>query len=437
MSERATALVLGAGIAGLLTARCLSDHFGRVLVVDADDLPDGPENRRAIPQGHHSHVLLSQGRTLFEALFPGLDAELAALGCEEVDWAGDCVVFSSAGEVPRFPSGLVTRPCTRAQLEWLVRRRVLALPNVTLRSGVQITSLTAQDGRVTGACVEGSTEPLRADFVVDATGRHSHAPQWLEQLGYDRAEETVIDSFLGYATRLYERPAGADGYKGVLINTQPPGNPRAGALWPIENNRWLITLAGTAKAYPPTDEAGFRDFASKLQSPLLAEAIDRAKPIGPIRSYRRTQNQWRRFDRLAQWPERFVVLGDGVCAFNPVYGQGMTVAAMEAGLLSALLRQGSLDGLARQFQRQIVRAIDPAWLVATGEDLRWESTIGGRASVATRLSHWYLGHLMALTPRSQPMVKAFLSVVHMTHAPLSLIRPRIAAPVLTRALFSK
>jgi 2-polyprenyl-6-methoxyphenol hydroxylase-like FAD-dependent oxidoreductase len=435
-----TALVLGAGMAGLLCARTASDHFDRVLVLDADELPDGPEDRRAIPQGHHSHVLLSQGRALFEGFFPGLDAELEALGCENVDWAGDCAVFSSAGKVPRFSSGLVTRPCTRALLEYVVRRRVLALPNVIIRGGTKIAGLMGDGKRVIGALVEGAAEVLKADLIIDATGRHSEAPKWLEQLGCAATQTTVVDSFLGYATRLYQRPADtADlGFKGVLINTRPPEVPGAGALWPIEGNRWLITLAGTARHYPPTDEAGFRAFAASLQSPLLAEAIDRATPLGPIRGYRRTENQWRHFERLDRWPEGFVVVGDGVCAFNPVYGQGMTVAALEARMLGELLQAWpGVCGLARVFQRRIVKAIAPAWLVATGEDLRWKTTVGGEPSAATRFSHWYMSHLMAMTPRSERMVEAFLSVVHMTRTPPSLFHPRIAGPVLAQALWPR
>jgi 2-polyprenyl-6-methoxyphenol hydroxylase-like FAD-dependent oxidoreductase len=429
------ALVIGGGLAGLLCARVLADLFTHVLLVDADALPSQPENRRAIPQGHHSHVLLASGRKLFEQLFPGLDAELEKTGAPLVDWTQDCVIFSSAGQVPRFPSVLVTRACTRAQLEWSVRQRVQKIANVEIRPQTKVEALVAQGSKVTGAKLEDGSS-LSADFIVDASGRHSNAPKWLEALGYASPTQTVVDSFLGYATRLYERPADAPtDFKGILINTRPPENPRAGALWPIEGNRWLITLAGSNRAYPPTDESGFRQFAASMQSPLLVDVIDRARPLTPIQGYRRNENQWRHYESLRRRPERFVVLGDGVCAFNPVYGQGMSVAAMQAQLLGRIVKSSAgLDGVAQAFHRKLPALISPAWMVATGEDARWPSTTGMRVGLVTRFSHWYLGHLMALTPGSPRMVRAFLKVVHMVAGPASLFLPQILFPVLARAL---
>ncbi len=428
------AVVIGAGMAGLAAARVLADRFEKVTIVDGDTFADQPVNRRAVPQGFHSHVLMANGRLIFERLFPGLDAQLDAAGVPLVDWANDCLIYSPAGLVPRFPSRLLTRTCTRPQLEFTVRGRVLQCPNIQLRPASTVSGLLQVEGRVTGVALGAENEPLRADFVVDASGRHSHAPQWLQALGYDAPRESVVNSFLGYATRLYERPSDAPTeWKGVLINTVPPQNPRAAGLWPIEGNRWLVTLAGIAKEYPPTDEAGFADFAGKLQSPIIRELIDRAKPLTPIQGYRRTDNQWRHYENV-RLPKRFAVLGDGVCAFNPIYGQGMTVAAMETEVLERCLQRYTLDEASSRYHRQIPRIIRDAWVVATGEDSRWPSTEGAQRDPISRATHWYISHLMALTGTRPRLVNGFLSVIHMLERPSFLARPMIAGPVLFHAL---
>ena len=433
MNKPSRAVVIGGGLAGLLSARVLADHFERVVLLDGDLFPEGPESRRQVPQDHHSHVLLARGRLLYEQLFPGLDSALEAGGCSLVDWCGDCEVYSSAGLVPRFPSAMLTRPCTRPFLEWHVRRRVAALPNVELRGGVKATGLVGAGARVTA--VTTMAEPVEADWFVDASGRHSQAAKWLEALGFSPPLESVVDSHLGYATRLYARASAPSSWKAVMINTAPPSNPRAGAAWPVEGDRWLVTLAGAAHTYPPTDEAGFRQFAQGLQSPRLLEIIDHARPLTPIQGYRRTENQWRHFEAMPRSPERFVVLGDAVCAFNPIYGQGMSVAGLEAEAMGRLLgRARSLDGVAKRIQRALPKLIEPAWLIATGEDSRWPTTSGASSDALTRFSHWYVSHLMALTPRSPRMVNAFLSVVHLLKSPAALFHPVIAAQVLAHAL---
>ena len=216
-----------------------------------------------------------------------------------------------------------------------------------------------------------------------------------------------------------------------------PTIPRGGVILPIEGDRWLVTLAGAAHHFPPTDEDGFRAFAAALATPALAEAIRDAEPLTPIRGYRRTENRRRHFERMRRWPDRFVVLGDAVCAFNPVYGQGMTTGALGALTLDACLRRagpGGLAGVARRFQRQLGRVIAGPWLLATGEDFRWPSTTGGRPDLATRAMHRYIDRVFQLATASPAAKQAMLEVMHMVAEPAALFRPAMVLAVLRDAL---
>lgn len=343
------ALVIGGSMAGLLAARVLSDRFARVTVVDWDHFPREADHRRRVPQSRHAHGLLERGQAIIARLFPGIGDELAADGALVA--GGEAItIVTPAGRLPSFPpaDGSAAKGffASRVLLEWHVRRHMAARDGVRLVEGSRVRGLVAgEDGRgVGGARVEsegGAEEVVAADLVVDASGRQSKAPDWLEELGYERPEEEVIESGIGYASRFYERPEGwpAD-WEGIIMNGRPPHNPRAGLILPVENRGWHVTLGGFAGHHPPTDEEGFHAWARELPDPSIAEAIRVARPLTPIRAFRTPTNRLRRFDRLRRSPERFVAIGDSVCAFNPIYGQGMTVSAMDAELLEAELARG-------------------------------------------------------------------------------------------------
>jgi hypothetical protein len=273
---------------------------------------------------------------------------------------------------------------------------------------------------------------------VDASGRASQATSWLGQLGFPPARKVRVDAGLGYASRRYRIPTPAPTDWRMLILPFAPPNPRGGVVFPVQDGSWIVTLAGMGGDCPPTDEPGFLRFAASLRSPLLFEAILHAQPLSPIFGYRHTSNRWRRFERLARWPERFVVVGDGVCAVNPVYAQGMTVAATHAVALDQALTQQrrrrsdrDLAGFARSFQRQVARCSRAAWLTATAEDLRYPTTSGGRRGPVLWLLHRYGDAVLATANGNQAVQQAFLDVLHLQASPASLLRPGVAWPALT------
>jgi 2-polyprenyl-6-methoxyphenol hydroxylase-like FAD-dependent oxidoreductase len=434
------ALVLGGSIAGLLAARVLADHVGRVTIVERDVPPATPSPRKGAAQARHVHVLLTRGQQVLERLFPGLGDELAAAGAVSLDWINDAAWLTGGGWGRRFPSALRGYSCSRDLLEWVLRRRLLANPRVTLLGGYEAAGLLGQaGGAVTGARMRpvdgGPVIELAADLVVDATGRGSRAPRWLADLGYDAPAETVVNAFLGYTSRLYHQPAAPAGdWLGLYIQSDPPRTTRGGLILPIEGDRWLVTLGGASKDYAPTDEAGFLDFARSLASPALYEAIAAAMPAGPITTYRATENRLRHYERLRRWPAGFAVTGDAACAFNPVYGQGMTAAALGALALDACLRRAARDGdwagVGWRFQRALARANQTPWLLATGADYRLPATTGARPPSSMRVVHRYLDRVMAAASRDDAVRLALMEVLHLLRPPASLFRPAIAWRVL-------
>jgi 2-polyprenyl-6-methoxyphenol hydroxylase-like FAD-dependent oxidoreductase len=339
----------------------------------------------------------------------------------------------------RYPSGIPLLGATRDLIDWAVRRRVLADPRITVRQQIDARGLQLDPAgrRVTGVRLTDRAdhdrdEVLDADLVVDASGRASRAPQWLADHGFPRPRETFVNGFLGYATRFVQPPENwrAD-WKTMYIQCAPPARTRGGLIASVEGGRWIVTLTGGGKDHPPTDEDGFRAFARSLPDPGFAQAYEAATPLTPIVGTKTTENRLRRYEELTERPEGFLVTGDAACAFNPVYGQGMSTAAVGALTLADCLAgfpsSGSLDGLAGIFQRRLAKANAQAWLLATSEDYRYEAVEGSPPGRTTRLMHKYLDRVIALTTRHPRVMQRFVEVIHLVRSPLALFRPDILA----------
>ncbi len=431
-------------MAGLLAARVLADHVDQVVLVERDVLPAAAEHRRGLPQGRQFHALLARGRAVVEDLIPGYSEELRTAGGVRLRLPTDVIVLGPAGWMDRRARGWEAVSATRPLIEAVVRRRVLELPVVTLLEGHEVTSLTAaRDGRsVTGVTVrrvdDGGTTDLDADLVVDAAGRGSRAPAWLAGLGYPAPAREQVDPKLAYAARLFQVPAGfsAD-WTAVMLTSAPPTVARFGYLFPVEGDQWMVSLMGAGGQHPPTDEAGWTAFVRSLRPPVIAECIASAEPTSPIRGHHGTTNRRWRFDRMPDWPERFLVVGDAVTAFNPVYGQGMTMAAIAAETLGACLRAhrgthrpGDLDGLAVRFQRALARVEAPAWTLSTSEDLRYPTTTGMPAGRGQRVRHWYQDRVGSAATVDPVVADVYARVLGMLDPPSALLRPRVLAGAL-------
>lgn len=438
MESRRHAIVIGGSLAGLLAARALSDHFEHITVIERDRFPDSPAARSGVPQGRHLHVLWEHGITLLDALLPGLIADLCEAGAPELRIPADVMWLTSAGWRRRFDSARMltfSRGLLDAKVVERIRSRVHIRP---LHEVVGLLPRRGPGGRTDVAGVvlreRGSTgrgEPLEADLVVDASGRGSRAPDWLRSLGRPAPKTTVVDPLLGYASRAYAVPPGFDpGWKALYLQAGAPETKRTGGLFPQENGRWIVSLSGAGGDYGPTGEREFLEFARGLRSPLLYEAIKNAEPLSPIVAFRRTANHRRHYERVPDWPDGFVVVGDAVCAFNPIYGQGMTVAAIQATALGALLAGGDPRRLAPRFQRIAARSGSGAWLIATGEDLRYRETQGSPVRLRTRVINRYVDRVVAAANVDPVACRRLLEVLALSASPYSLFRPAVLARAL-------
>ncbi|MEV7602650.1 FAD-dependent monooxygenase [Kitasatospora sp. NPDC089797] len=434
MTGRPRAVVVGAGIAGLLAARVLADACAEVEVLEQDVLPDRPAPRPGVPQGHHVHGLTARGADVMEALFPGLRAELTAAGAPGGDF-GQIVAFRFPDcWSPRTRTGIPLQTFSRPLLEARLRRRVVALGNVRIRPGVRVTGLTGGAPRVRGVVVRstpGQESAVDADLVVVANGRASQLPQWLTGLGLPGPRRTVIDAGVGYASRLYAT-GGADSppWAAAMELLQAPHVRRGFMATRVEGDRLLVTLQGAAGDHPPHDPEGFAAFARGLRTPL-AELLSGFEPLTSVRGYARCANQRTHYHRLPRWPDGLIVLGDAVCAFNPLYGQGMGVAAMAADLLRTMVQEAGAPGFGHTYQRRLARLTRRPWLMSTVQDRGWQQP---RPDRTARLAGAVLPPVQRAMAAEPEVFRRFLEAMHMTRSSAVLLHPRALLPVLAAAV---
>jgi 2-polyprenyl-6-methoxyphenol hydroxylase-like FAD-dependent oxidoreductase len=431
------AIVIGGSVAGLAAAGALSRHFARVTLIERDDYPSEPAARKGTPQARHVHVLLKQGEAALERLFPGFFDELEGRGAQRVDTAGDARWYYYGGWKARFKSGIEMVSQSRPLLEWSLRRRVGALVNTDVMGG-DVQGLESSDGRVTGVRLrrkDGASDGLEtvaADLVVDASGRGSRTPHWLESLGVGAPPESEVKVDVGYATRFYERTEAQRDWTALLCHPRFPDK-RCGVLLPIENGLWMLTLVGWFGDHPPANEAEFLAWARSLAIPDLYEAVRDAKPVSEIALHRFPSNRRRHYERVSRMPDGLVVLGDAACSFNPVYAQGMATSALGASALESLLAEeggAARAGFSQRFQARLARITDSPWLLATGEDFRSDEAIGERPAFMPLLG-WYTARVHQLTWRDPFAAKRFLEVMHLVRPPSALFHPRVALRALT------
>jgi 2-polyprenyl-6-methoxyphenol hydroxylase-like FAD-dependent oxidoreductase len=387
------AVVIGGSMAGLMTARVLADHFEQVTVVERDRI-DGQGIHKSIPQGNHYHALLLGGQQVLSSLYPGFVPRLRELGAVRFRVGKEIAFFDSLGKAYT-PTGAVREERdlgfdghsqSRGLIEHCVRELTLALSNVAFESGTAVSGLVWDQRRVKGVHCRGETgtKTYSADLVVDAGGRGTRASRWLRDLGFPEPDETTIGVDFAYASTKFRVPHDYGDPERVLVFFPPaPGSPNGGILGEIEDNTWHVSLAGRFGNYPPADEEGFLAFAKSLYTPRLYDLIRGAKRVADIVPYRFPTSVRRHYERLPDFPEGFLVLGDAICSFNPVYGQGMSSAALQVGELQALLVERgegsrSLDGVAPAFFSRAAEVAETPWTLAATQDLAYPKTVGER-----------------------------------------------------------
>ncbi|SER55293.1 2-polyprenyl-6-methoxyphenol hydroxylase [Lentzea xinjiangensis] len=396
--------MVGSGIAGLLAARVLGESHD-VVVLERDKLSDEPEYRPGVPQGRHVHGLLVRGGEVMEELFPGLRAELVAAGAPLAD-AGDMRILNPLGWLATTHTGLPLLSLSRPLLETRIRRRVTA----EVLDDVHVTGLSFRGGDVDGVLTRDGR--IAADLVVDASGRSSKLPAWLAQAGITAPEPEVVDSRTGYATRIYTAPQ--DFPVAYAESLSAPSISRGCAVMRIEGDRLMVTAQGAAGDHAPRDPEGYEEFLDSLRVPI-SELLAEAEPLTPVYLFARTASRRNAFEATANWPGGLVAVGDAVCAFNPVYGQGMTVAAMEA-LLFRRHDDFSAEGC-RAFQREVAKTARGTWALSSNADRGWVEA-RRRGVLGWYLKKWQVGIV-----HDPDLFRRFVRVVHMVAPPVSLFNP--------------
>ncbi|MFH0518608.1 FAD-dependent oxidoreductase [Streptomyces sp. M41] len=434
---------MGGSLAGLLAAHVLAGHADRVTVVERDRLPDGARPRSGVPQGRHPHVLLEGGQTALESLLPGFLAELRALGAPLVGMPSDLVLWQSGRWFRRVPATTHIYTGSRAQLEHLVRQRVLANPVISMVEGADVVGLLGDPSRVRGVALrERSAEAARAenraiesDLVVDASGSGTKARQWLMAIGAHAPHEEIIDTGLAYASRVYRgRSDGLGGDTAGYYVYPSPDQVHAGGALPLEDGSHLVIVSGLRGDEPPTGDDEFVAYTKRLPHALLHRWLEEAEPLSPAFGYRRTANVRRRYDRPGRRPAGFLATGDALCTFNPIYGQGMAVAAMGAVALRDALADPRRTPTTRRVQRALLEASQQAWDISAGADRKMPGATGnavGGGSV-DRMADWYLRRVQECYPGDPVVGRAFRSVLTLSAPVTTLFAPPVARAVLFR-----
>jgi 2-polyprenyl-6-methoxyphenol hydroxylase-like FAD-dependent oxidoreductase len=421
-------------MAGLLAARVLSDRVEEVTIVERDDLPEQPADRKGVPQGRHAHALLPSGEQVLRNLFSGMMEDLEAGGAQRITTSRS-KWWQFGGYRVDVP-GLTGVSFSRCFLENMVRKRVLELPRVSLVSaGAQ--GLAVESGRASGvvAAVDGRLQQIPADLVLDASGRGAQVAGWLEAAGYPGPDVAHVTIDMAYATRLYQRTIGRlpDDTWMITIG-DPTCNRRFGVVFPIEGPRWIVTLAGVHGDRAPTDDAGFLEFAETLPTGDVADVIRHEEPLTPIVTHRLPSNQWRHFEKLDRHLRGFLAIGDAICSFNPIYGQGMSSAALQAVALGSSIDAVGIDSpaLAARFYKAAAKVIANPWAIAVGGDFAFPETTGPKPPMVNRINS-YVKKVIIAAQYDPVVARAIWEVQGLVASPPSLMKPQVMVRVLRTA----
>jgi 2-polyprenyl-6-methoxyphenol hydroxylase-like FAD-dependent oxidoreductase len=420
-------IVVGASIAGLLSARALVHSAASVVVLERDRLPDEVSPRGRVPQGRHLHLLLSAGLERLRDWFPGIEEELESYGAVRVDGTGAWVHQGGAYRA-RGDWGRAGLSFTRPLLEHVVRRRVAALPGVTVEEGVTVNGVVQSGRRVSGVLVAGRERA--ADLVVDCSGRSSRIAHDLAASGVLDPPVSRVGIDVGYTSFFLRRSP--DDFEGqFLVDIENPGTFRGAAILPVEGDRWQVTLSGVHGDVPPTTDEGISAFARGLATPAVAQLIAHCERVSQIETYRFPSSQRRHYEKLPRLLDGLVTLGDASSSFDPVYGQGMSSSALQAAALGEVAAQLGVRSpeLPKRFHRRAARIVEAPWRIAVGGDFGHPATVGPRPR-GTRQLNGYTLRVIRAAHASVPVARSFNRVLQLDDPPRALVGPAMVARVL-------
>ena len=435
------AVVIGGSIAGLLAARILSDFFEEVFIIEKDQKNEKDLTRTGVPQGSHGHALLKSGEEILSELFPGIVEELIADGSVKSDFTSKMAWNHHGSWKMKFHAGVSIIQQSRPFLEWHIKRRLAMIPNINFLTGTKVHELhiNSDSNKVIGVALqqEGALATFHeADFVVDASGAGSSASNWLKQLGFETPKKTEVSVNLFYASRIYSSlSSNNEDWGNLLVYPNPPLQNRGGSISPIENGRWMVTLLGYGVQQPPRNGDEFLQYAQSLEQPDVYEAIKNAEPETDVSIYRFPALRRFHYEKLKRIPNGLIVLGDAFCRIDPVFGQGMSIAALEAIALKKELEKAQHNNTFHQISKNTHRAfskiIDVPWLIALAEDFRFTHTSGAKP-IGLPLLQWYVKRVILACATNQKVYKRLINVLQLKAHPISLFNPSTLKAVFFR-----
>jgi len=432
------AVIMGGSLAGLLAARVLSEYFDDVVLLERDPLAAQAVPRKGTPHAVHPHGLLARGREALEELFPGFTDALEAKGALLGDIGTDIAVDANRGRFARRPAGVMACAVSRLAIEGELRRRVRAIPSVQLLDEIDVQAPLHADGRVTGVRFSRRTSPatsetLDAALAVDCTGRGSRSPAWLADWGFDAPTEERVTIGLAYTSAYFRRDGSVKPPIACVVGAATAALPRPSILIAQEPDdegraRWVAGVGGYAGDHVDITREAMRRRAADIGNAEIEGLAANGELIGSVMRYQFSHSQRRHYQRLSRFPLGYLVMGDALASFNPIYGQGMTVAACEALSLREALSHGMSD-LARRYFKATAKVIDIPWQLAVGGDLALPSVVGPRSFVL-KLINAYVARVQRAAVEDPVVAAAFVRVMHMLAAPPSLFAPSVVRGVL-------
>ncbi|MCU4767399.1 FAD-dependent oxidoreductase [Bacillus toyonensis] len=431
------AIVIGGSMAGKFAAKALSTSFKEVIILEVGDKWDGKASRKRVPQSDHPHVLLKGGEKAIEELFPTITNELIKAGS---------IINNFTRDLKWHQFGLWKQPFigevhmiqqSRPLLEWHIQKRIDQISNITITYKTLVNGLLV-DGKLNKVCgvkvkylETGMQEEVHADIVVDASGFGSKSMEWLREYEIEVQEEKVrIDLF--YATKMFQLKENEElDCCNMLMSPSFPKNPYGVLIQTIEDNRYFVTFSGYANEKAPQTDDEFYDFAENLSISNVTEFLNKAEGITDIKTYKIPYQVRRRFDLVNNVPEGLLVVGDAQCRFDPVFGQGVSVAAMEAHQLQLLLQsRKQLDKtFTQQFYKKTADIIEIPWDMTTTEISR-HPQLKRELTTKQKFQLWYTKQIYRLSASDSDVYIRLVRVMNLIRSPFHLFHPKVLLAVL-------
>ncbi|GAM13504.1 FAD-dependent oxidoreductase [Mesobacillus selenatarsenatis] len=432
--NRTRAVVVGGGIAGKLAARVLSEFFKEIILIEKDKKDDHITNRKGVPQGNQGHVLLKSGEEIIEELFPGIFQELSRNGAKKTNFARDLLWSHHGTQKIRFDSNVFISQQSRPLLEWQIQQRLEKIPNINFRFECKVQNLKFNNDEMNTIVIEdknGAVTELLADIVIDASGAAALHNQWLKDSGYKIPTKTEIKVDVFYASMVFKKLSHESiNWHSLLAYPNPPDVERGGMISPIEGNRMLVTLIGYGTKELPKDIDSFLEYAASVEQSEFYDVIKNESPLSEdVQIYRFPSLRRYHFEKLRNFPSGLLIIGDAFCRVDPVFAQGMSLAAMEAKALRELLMQGlNKKQLTKNYHKKVSRILDIPWLIALTEDFRFRTT-SGRKPIGLPILQWYVKSVVTACSHNEHVYSRFIQVLHLKSHPISLAHPGILAKV--------